>query len=86
MKSLTQQFMMQYGYILSQLGWPFEMTKSGVLYLVGQSVYVQASMMAYKDLFLFVAVAFFVAVIPALFLWDPKRKHKPRPVLSARTG
>jgi hypothetical protein len=84
--STTQQFMMQFGYILSQLGWPFEMVRSGVLYLVGQSVYMQASMMAYRDLFLFVATAFFVAVIPAMFLRDSARKNKPRPALTARTG
>ena len=84
--STTQQFMMQFGHILIQLGWPFEMARSGVLYLVGQSVYMQASMMAFKDLFLFVAMAFFVAVIPALFLRDPRRKYESRPALTARTG
>ena len=84
--STTQQFMMQFGHILTQLGWPFEMARSGVLYLVGQSVYMQASMMAFKDLFLFVAMAFFVAVIPALFLRDPRRKYESRPAPMARTG
>ncbi|MFP6707170.1 MAG: DHA2 family efflux MFS transporter permease subunit [Alphaproteobacteria bacterium] len=84
--STTQQFMMQFGHILTQLGWPFEMARSGVLYLVGQSVYMQASMMAFKDLFLFVAMAFFMAVIPALFLRDPRRKYESRSALTARTG
>ena len=35
--SATQHFMSQLGHILSQLGWPFEMTQSGVLYLIGSS-------------------------------------------------
>ncbi len=84
--SATQQFMLEIGHLLSQLGWPFEMARTGVLYLVGQSVYSQASMMAFRDLFLFVAVAFFIAAIPALLLRDWKPRPKARPVLAARTG
>ncbi|MBT3532856.1 MAG: DHA2 family efflux MFS transporter permease subunit [Rhodospirillaceae bacterium] len=84
--SATQQFMSQFGYLLGQLGWSFEMMKSGLLYLVGRSVYIQASMMAFKDLFLFVAVCFFLAVIPALLMRDRRPKPKSRPVLAARTS
>lgn len=84
--SATQHFMSQFGYILSQLGWPFEMIRSGVLHLVGRSLYMQASMMAYRDIFLFIGVCFFVAMIPALLMRDPKSKSKGRPTLAARTG
>ena len=84
--STTQHFMSQFGHMLSQLGWPFEMTQSGVLYLVGRSVYSQASMMAFRDVFLFIAVAFFVAMIPALLLRDWQAKPRSRSELAARTG
>jgi EmrB/QacA subfamily drug resistance transporter len=84
--SATQHFMLQFGYLLGQLGWPFEMTRSGVLYLIGRSVYMQASMMAFKDLFLFVAVCFFVAIIPALLMRDRRPKGKSRPALAVRPG
>ncbi len=84
--STTQHFVSQFGHMLSQLGWPFEMTQSGVLYLVGRSVYSQASMMAFRDVFLFIAVAFFVAMIPALLLRDWQAKPRSRSELAARTG
>ncbi len=84
--SATQQFMYQTGHILSQLGWPFEMVRSGVLYLVGRSVHSQASMMAFRDVFLFVALAFFIAMIPALLLRDQQPKLKARRVPAARPG
>ena len=71
--------MQQLGPILNQLGWPFEMMRSGVLHLVGRSVYSQANMMAFKDVFLFIAVAFFAAMIPALLLRDSRPKPKGRP-------
>ncbi|MDP6691203.1 MAG: DHA2 family efflux MFS transporter permease subunit [Alphaproteobacteria bacterium] len=84
--SATQHFMLQFAHILNQLGWPFEMTRSGVLYLVGRSVHSQASMMAFKDVFLFIALAFFAAMIPALLLRETRPKPKARPVPAARTG
>jgi uncharacterized SAM-binding protein YcdF (DUF218 family) len=62
------------------------MTRSGVLYLVGRSVYSQASMMAFKDIFLFIAVCFFAAIIPALLMRDRRSKAKSRPALAARPG
>ena len=84
--SATRHFMSQLGHILSQLGWPFEMTHSGVLYLIGSSVYSQASMMAFRDVFLFIAVAFFVAMFPALLLRDWQPKPKSPSALAARSG
>ena len=77
--SATRYFMQQLGHILNQLGWPFELMRSGVLHLVGRSVYSQASMMGFKDVFLFIAVAFFVMMIPALLLRDKYPVSRPRP-------
>ena len=69
----SMHFMTQFGRALGQLGWPFEMTPAGALYLVGRSVYAQASMMAFRDVFLFIALVYFGTMIPALLL----RKRKP---------
>jgi len=77
--SATRYFMQQLGHILNQMGWPLEMMRPGVLHLVGQSVYSQASMMAFKDVFLFIALAFFITMVPALLLRDAYPKPKPRP-------
>ncbi len=82
----TQHLISQFGYLLSQLGWSFETMRSGILYLVGRSVYLQANMMAFKDLFLIVALFFFAAIIPALLMRDRQPKSKSRPALAARPG
>jgi len=84
--SATLQLMSQFGRMLGQLGWPFEMMRPGALYLVGRSVYSQASMMAFSDAFLFMAVLYFITMIPALFLMDLPIKTKFRTMLRPRHG
>ncbi|NQV60748.1 MAG: hypothetical protein HQ502_13850, partial [Alphaproteobacteria bacterium] len=71
----------QFAHKLSQLGWPLEMTPAGALYLVGRSVYAQASMMAFRDVFLFIAVVYFATMIPAILL----RKRKPKAMAQRQT-
>ncbi len=68
------------------MGWPFEMTPSGALYLVGRSVYLQANMMAFSDVFLLIAVIYFLTVIPALLLRDWRPTFDRRPQLTPRHG
>ncbi len=82
----TLQIMTQLGHLLGQLGWPFEMTPAGALYLVGRSVYSQASMMAYGDVFLLVAVVYFATMIPALLLRDRPTTSKIPANLRPRPG
>ena len=84
--SATLHLMSQFGHILGQLGWPFEMMPAGALYLVGRSVYSQASMMAFSDAFLFIALLYFVTMIPALFLIDLPIKAKFSTILRPRHG
>ncbi len=76
----TMHFMTQFARMLGQLGWPFEMTPAGALYLVGRSVYAQASMMAFRDVFLFIALVYFATMIPALLLRERKSKAKTQPL------
>lgn len=82
----TLHFIAQFGRMLSQLGWPYEMAPSGALYLVGRSIYSQAAMMAYSDVFLLMALVYFFTVIPALLLRDRRPKSRTRPVLRPRPG
>ena len=82
----TLQIMTQLSHLLGQLGWPFEMTPAGALYLVGRSVYSQANMMAFGDVFLLCAVIFFCAMIPALLLRDSRHKTKVWAKLRPRPG
>ena len=84
--SATLHLMSQFGRILGQLGWPFEMMPAGALYLVGRSIYSQASMMAFSDAFLFMALLYFVTMIPALFLIDLPIKAKLPIILRPRHG
>ena len=84
--SATLHLMSQFGRILGQLGWPFEMMPAGALYLVGRSIYSQASMMAFSDAFLFMALLYFVTMIPALFLIDLPIKAKLPIILRLRHG
>ncbi|MDP6829814.1 MAG: DHA2 family efflux MFS transporter permease subunit [Alphaproteobacteria bacterium] len=76
--------MVQFGRVLSQLGWPFEMTPAGALYLVGRSIYAQASMMAFSDVFMLIGVVYVGMMIPVLLLRDPRTKRKTRPQLQPR--
>jgi MFS family permease len=82
----TVHYLAQTGRLLAQLGWPFEMAPAGALYLVGRSIYSQAAMMAYSDVFLLMALVYFVAVIPALLLRDRRPNSHARPVLRPRPG
>ncbi|MFP6746095.1 MAG: DHA2 family efflux MFS transporter permease subunit [Alphaproteobacteria bacterium] len=84
--AVTMHFMAQLGRMLGQLGWPFEMTPYGALYLMGRSIYSQAAMMAYSDVFLLMALVYFFTVIPALLLRDPRPKSHARPILRPRPG
>ena len=73
--------MAQVSRMLGELGWPYEMTPAGALYLVGRSIYAQASMMAFRDVFLFIALVYFATMIPTLFLREsePRAKTEPLP-------
>ena len=82
----TLQIMTQLSHLLGQLGWPFEMTSAGALYLVGRSVYSQANMMAFGDVFLLCAVVFFCTMIPTLLLRDSRHKTKVWANLRPRPG
>ncbi|MBL6951176.1 MAG: DHA2 family efflux MFS transporter permease subunit [Alphaproteobacteria bacterium] len=77
----AMHLMTQFAHKLSQLGWPLEMTPAGALYLVGRSVYAQASMMAFRDVFLFIALVYFATMIPAILL----RKRKPKAMAQPQT-
>ena len=84
--SVTLHLMSQFSRMLGQLGWPIEMMPAGALYLVGRSIYTQASMMAFSDAFLFMAVLYFLTIIPALFLIDLPVTTKLRAMLRPRHG
>ena len=77
----TSHLMAQVSRMLGELGWPYEMTPAGALYLVGRSIYAQASMMAFRDVFLFIALVYFATMIPTLFLRERKSKTKTQPLL-----
>ncbi len=81
-----QLLMMQFGRMLSQLGWPYEMTPAGALYLVGRSIYAQASMMAFSDVFMLIGLVYVGMMIPVLLLRDPISKRRTRPQLRPRPG
>ncbi|MDP6343517.1 MAG: DHA2 family efflux MFS transporter permease subunit, partial [Alphaproteobacteria bacterium] len=74
---ITMDVIGRISHLLGQMGWPFEMLPFGALYLIGQTVYLQASMMAFRDIFLFVALVYFVAMIPAWFLRTPRARQAP---------
>ena len=82
----TMHLLGQIGRMLGQLGWPFEMTPAGALYLVHRSVYAQASMMAFRDVFLFIALVYFATMIPALLLRGRKAAEKARSLPRPRPG
>jgi len=84
--SATQLLMVKFGHMLGQLGWPFEMKPAGALYLVGRSIYAQASMMAFSDVFMLIGVVYVGTMIPVLLLRDPVTKVKARPQLRPRPG
>ena len=69
----TLQILSQLSNLLGQLGWPFEMAPVGALYLVGRSVYSQANMMAFSDVFLLFAIVFFCTMVPAFLLRDSRK-------------
>ena len=61
--------------LLAQAGLPVMTQKAGALYALGQSIYAQATMMAFRADFLYVAIVCSVALIPAYFgARDPTRK------------
>ncbi|MDE0942298.1 MAG: DHA2 family efflux MFS transporter permease subunit [Alphaproteobacteria bacterium] len=78
------QMMVQLGQMLGQLGWPLEKTPAGALYLIGQGLYSQASMMAFRDVFMLIGVVYFAMMIPVLLLYDRRRSKLRRPQLRAQ--
>ncbi|MDA1100647.1 MAG: DHA2 family efflux MFS transporter permease subunit [Proteobacteria bacterium] len=82
----TMHLLSQFAHMLGQLGWPFEMTPAGALYLIGRSVYAQASMMAFRDVFLFIAVVYFATMIPAILLRERKPEAMAQPLPRQRPG
>ena len=82
----TQLLMMKFGHFLGRLGWPFEKKPAGALYLVGRSIYAQASMMAFSDVFMLIGVVYVRTMTPVLLLRDPVTKPRPRPRLRPRPG
>ena len=77
----VSHMMMQLGHMLGQLGWPLEKTPAGALYLIGRSLYSQASMMAFRDVFLLIGLVYFAMMIPVVFLRDSRRAEAGRPQL-----
>jgi len=65
--------------LLSQLGWPIEMHPLAALYMLGDSLYAQASMLAFRDVFLYLGLVYFVAMLPALLLRERKQKVPAMP-------
>jgi len=62
--------------LLSQLGWPVEMHPMAALHLLGNSLHAQASMLAFRDVFLFLGMCFFFAMLPAILLRERKPKAR----------
>ena len=62
--------------LLAQAGLPFLTQKAAALYVLGQSIYAQATMMAFRADFLYVGLICCLALIPAFFgARDPNRKQ-----------
>ncbi|NQV60747.1 MAG: DHA2 family efflux MFS transporter permease subunit [Alphaproteobacteria bacterium] len=76
---LTQELMQRLSGLLSQLGWPIEMHPLAALYMLGDSLYAQASMLAFRDVFLYLGLVYFVAMLPALLLRERKQKVPAMP-------
>jgi EmrB/QacA subfamily drug resistance transporter len=63
--------------LLAQLGWPSELHPVAALYLLGNSLYAQANMMAFRDVFLFIGLVYFAAMLPTLLLRERKAVARP---------
>jgi hypothetical protein len=74
---LTQDLLQRLSGMLSQLGWPAEMHALAALHILGDSLYAQASMLAFRDVFLFLGLVYSAAMLPALLLRERKRKVDP---------
>ena len=71
---LTQDLMQGLSGLLAQLGWPVEMHPVAALQMLGTSLYAQANMLAFRDVFLFLGITYFIAMVPATLLRIPKSK------------
>jgi MFS family permease len=80
---LTQQLMQRLSGLLTQLGWPVEMHPVAALHLLGNSLHAQASMLAFRDVFLFLGMCFFFAMLPAILLRERKPKARLTPTVQA---
>jgi hypothetical protein len=69
---MTRELMAGMSTLLSQLGWPVEMHPIVALQMLGTSLYAQANMLAFRDVFLFLGLVYFVAMVPAMLLRIPK--------------
>ena len=83
---LTQELMQSLSGLLSQLGWPVEMHPLAALNMLGSSLYAQASMLAFRDVFLYLGVVYFAAMLPALLLRERGRGGRLTAALSGRSG
>ena len=64
----TSDFLREMQAALLQAGAPEALQRSGALHHLGQTLYEQATMIAYRDAFLLVALFFLAAMIPGWFL------------------
>ncbi len=76
---LTQDLLQRLSGLLAQLGWPSELHPVAALHLLGNSLYAQASMLAFRDVFLFLGLIYFAAMLPALLLRERKQKVQAVP-------
>ena len=68
----TSDFLRTMQTYLSQAGTPEALQKSGALHHLGQVIFEQAQMIAFRDGFFIVALVFLAAIIPSLFLGRTK--------------
>ncbi len=83
---LTQDMMQRLSGLLSQLGWPSEMHPLAALHLLGNSLYAQASMLGFRDVFLYLGLVYFAAMLPALLLRERRQRVRMLPPAAGDSG
>ncbi len=81
---LTQDLMYRLSGLLTQLGWPLDMHPIAALQLLSTSLYAQASMLAFRDVFLFLGLVFFFAMMPAILLRERSGEARPSPLVDGK--
>jgi hypothetical protein len=69
----TSDFLRIFKTYLSQAGTPEAFQQSAAQHYLGQAIYDQALMMAFRDGFFIVSLVFLVATLPSIFLRRPRR-------------